>query len=74
MIFIFSWKFVEGFGYEHNKYCSVFAHAEKVNYCGCFISLLYLQYERSGRNQTQSASIAIFYFFHKSHELYLAVI
>ena len=75
MLFIFSWKFIEGFGYDRKEYCCGFSHVEKVNCCGCLISLLYLRYERHGRNRMWSVSMVIFsIFLHTSHELYLAIL
>ena len=41
MLFIFSQKFIEGFGYNRDEYCGGFAHVEKVNFCGFSISLLF---------------------------------
>ena len=75
MLFVFSRKSIQGFGYDHNKYCGEFAHVKKVNCCGCFISLLYLRYQRYGRNQTQSTSMAKNQMFrHTLHKLYLTIL
>ena len=41
MLFIFSQKFIEGFGYNRDEYCGGFAHVEKVNFCCFSISLLF---------------------------------
>ena len=63
MLFVFSRKSIQGFGYDCKDYCGGFTHVKKVNSCGCLISLLYLKYKRNGRNQMQSVIMAIFPIF-----------
>ena len=67
MIFIFSCKFIHGFGYYPDKYCGGFVHVDKVNCCGYLISLHYLQYERPRHNWTRSVRMAIYFNFFGIH-------